>query len=379
MKNISILGSTGSIGKQTLEIVDVNKDIRVLGLTTNTNIDLLNEQINKYNPILVAVMDIEKAKELRKKVKGKVMVLEGIEGIIEVSKINEVHIVVTALVGMIGIRPTIEAIKSGKDIALANKETLVTAGTLIIDLAKKHKVKLLPVDSEHSAIFQSLNGENINSIERIILTASGGPFRGKTLKELEKVSLEDALKHPNWSMGSKITIDSATMMNKGLEVIEAKWLFDIDMNSIDVVVHKESIIHSMVEFCDGSNIAQLGLPDMKLPIQYALFYPERKINNFRRLNLYDIGVLSFEKPDLETFRCLKLAYESMEIGKTMPTVLNAANEFAVARFLESKIRFIDIPNIIEYAMEKHNPINIVNVEDILESEKLTYELLESRW
>jgi 1-deoxy-D-xylulose-5-phosphate reductoisomerase len=380
MKKIAILGSTGSIGTQTLEIVDSNKDIEVLGLTANSNIQLLYKQVLKYNPKVVAVMNKEKALELSQMLtNNKVEVLSGIEGLIEVAKLSEVDIVVTAVVGMIGLRPTVEAIKAGKDIALANKETLVTAGSIIIDLIKEYNVKLLPVDSEHSAIFQCLNGENNKEVNNIILTASGGPFRGKKMKDLENISVAQALQHPNWSMGSKITIDSATLMNKGLEVIEAKWLFDLNEEQIKVVVHPQSIIHSMVEFVDGATMAQLGLPDMKLPIHYALYYPNRKSSDFPRMSLAKIGTLSFEEPDLNTFRCLKLAYDSIAIGGSMPTVVNAANEIAVSKFLNNKIGFLDIPRVIEYAMERHNVINKLNVESVIECEKWTHNLVESRW
>lgn len=380
MKKIAILGSTGSIGTQTLEIVDSNKDIEVLGLTANSNIQLLYKQVLKYNPKVVAVMNKEKALELSQMLtNNKVEVLSGIEGLIEVAKLSEVDIVVTAVVGMIGLRPTVEAIKAGKDIALANKETLVTAGSIIIDLIKEYNVKLLPVDSEHSAIFQCLNGENNKEVNNIILTASGGPFRGKKMKDLENISVAQALQHPNWSMGSKITIDSATLMNKGLEVIEAKWLFDLNEEQIKVVVHPQSVIHSMVEFVDGSTMAQLGLPDMKLPIHYALYYPNRKSSDFPRMSLAKIGTLSFEEPDLNTFRCLKLAYDSIAIGGSMPTVVNAANEIAVSKFLNNKIGFLDIPRVIEYAMERHNVINKLNVESVIECEKWTHNLVESRW
>jgi 1-deoxy-D-xylulose-5-phosphate reductoisomerase len=379
MKNIVILGSTGSIGTQTLEVVSENKDINVIGLTANQNIDLLYEQILTYRPKVVAVMDPDKAYELEKRVGDLVQVLSGMEGLISVATLSEAEIVVTAVVGMIGLTPTVKAIKAGKDIALANKETLVTAGELIMNLVAEYNVKLLPVDSEHSAIFQSLNGENNRSIERLLLTASGGPFRGKTVKELEKITVAQALKHPNWSMGSKITIDSATLMNKGLEVIEAKWLFGTKVEQVDVVVHPQSIIHSMVEFNDGSIIGQLGLPDMKLPIQYALYYPERHLNNYKRLNLSEIGRLTFEKPDSETFRCLSLAYEAIHAGGTMPTVLNAANEKAVAMFLKEQISFLEIPRVIEYAMSKHDVMKELTVDRIKACEMWTYEIIESRW
>ncbi|PKM95746.1 MAG: 1-deoxy-D-xylulose-5-phosphate reductoisomerase [Firmicutes bacterium HGW-Firmicutes-1] len=379
MKKISILGSTGSIGMQTLEIVDENEDIQVYGLTTNTNIERLYQQIQKFKPKVVAVMDEKKAMMLKSMVHSEVTVLQGIEGLIEVATLSEIDTVVTAVVGMIGLRPTIEAIKASKNIALANKETLVTAGSIIMELAKKHNVSILPVDSEHSAIFQALKGENAKEIENIWLTASGGPFRGLKTKELEGITLEQALKHPNWSMGHKITIDSATLMNKGLEVIEAKWLFDVSADQIKVVVHPQSIIHSMVEFCDGSVIGQLGLPDMKLPIQYALYYPNRHQNSFKRLNLAQIGKLTFEEPDRVTFPCLQLAFDAMNIGGSMPTVLNAANELVVSKFLNKEIGFIEIPKIIDFCMSKHDIINEITLDKILEVQKWTYELIESRW
>lgn len=379
MKKISILGSTGSIGTQTLEIVEKSNDIEVVGLTANKSIDKLLEQIIKFKPKVVAVMDEKKAKELKELVNINIRVLSGIDGLIEVACLEETDIVVTAVVGMIGLKPTIEAIKAGKDIALANKETLVTAGELIMSLAKEYGVRILPVDSEHSAIFQSLQGEEHRAIEDIILTASGGPFRGMTKNELGKISVEHALKHPNWSMGNKITIDSASLMNKGLEVIEAKWLFDVSDKQIKVVVHPQSIIHSMVAFSDSSVIAQLGLPDMKLPIQYALYYPERNENTFNRLNLAQIGQLTFEEPDLETFTCLRLAYDALRIGGTMPTVLNAANENAVNKFLKKEIEFLEIPKIIDFCMSKHDIIYTMSLETILETEKWTYEMIESRW
>lgn len=379
MKKISILGSTGSIGTQTLEIVEKNNELQVIGLTTNTNIEKLYEQILKFNPKVVAVMDEKKALELKSKVNKEITVLSGMEGLIAVATLAEVDTVVTAVVGMIGLRPTVEAIKASKNIALANKETLVTAGSFIMPLAKEMNISILPVDSEHSAIFQALNGEKLNALETIWLTASGGPFRGKKKDELEKITVEEALKHPNWSMGNKITIDSATLMNKGLEVIEAKWLFDVECDQIKVVIHPQSIIHSMVEFVDSSVIAQLGLPDMKLPIQYALYYPNRQVNTFRRLNLAEIGQLTFEEPDFENFPCLKLAYEALGIGGTMPTVLNAANELVVSKFLNRQIGFLDIPKIIHFCMSKHDIIKEVNIEIITEVQKWTYELIESRW
>ncbi len=379
MKLISILGSTGSIGVQTLEIVSANEDLKVVGLTTNVNIDLLYEQILVFDPQVVAVMNEEKALELKKLVGNKTEVLSGMEGLIAVATLSEAQVVVTAVVGMIGLQPTIKAIEAGKDIALANKETLVTAGELIMPLIKKHGVRLLPVDSEHSAIFQALQGESYDSIDKIWLTASGGPFRNKKRAELEHVTLAQALRHPNWSMGHKITVDSATMMNKGLEVIEAKWLFDVKPEQIQVLVHPQSIIHSMVEFKDSSVIAQLGLPDMKLPIQYALYYPDRQSNAMKRLNLAAIGKITFEEPDMKTFNCLGLAYEAMKIGGTMPTVMNAANELAVKKFIEGEIGFLDIPQMIETAMSKHKVDPSVTLESILASERWTYELLESGW
>lgn len=380
MKRITILGSTGSIGKQTLEIVDENDDIEVLAITANTNIDLLYKQIVKYQPQLAVVMDKKKASELEKRVKDySVTIMTGMEGLVAAATLSEVDIVVTAVVGMIGLLPTVEAIKAKKDIALANKETLVCGGELIMGLVKEYGVRMLPVDSEHSAIFQSLNGEKEQTVENLWLTASGGPFRGKKISELEKISVEQALKHPNWSMGSKITIDSATMMNKGLEVIEAKWLFNLKNDAIKVVVHPQSIIHSMVAFKDSSVIAQLGLPDMKLPIQYALYYPERRINNYERLDLAKIASLTFEEPDKETFRCLQLAYDALDIGGSMPIVLNACNELVVQRFLEKRIQFLDIPRIISEVMEKHDVISVDSVDTILQCEKWTHDIVESRW
>jgi 1-deoxy-D-xylulose-5-phosphate reductoisomerase len=377
MKKIAILGSTGSIGRQTLEVVLEQRDIEVCGLTTNTNIDLLEEQINIYNPSLVAVMDRQQAAKLRTRIVGSITVLEGMEGLIKVATMAQVDMVVTAVVGMIGLRPTIEAIKAGKDIALANKETLVTAGELIMKLVKAYQVRLVPVDSEHSAIMQSLEGESHLAIESILLTASGGPFRTWDTEAMKKVTLADALKHPNWSMGNKITIDSATLMNKGLEVIEAKWLFDVKMADIKVIIHPQSIIHSMVQYIDGSVIGQMGLPDMKLPIQYALYYPERKYNQYKRLKLSDIQTLTFEEPCHNNFPCLNYAYKAMTIGGTMPTVLNAANEKAVCLFLSGQIEFLDIPKLIEYAMSKHDVKEADTLEIILETEKWAHETIDS--
>ena len=380
MKKIAILGSTGSIGTQTLEVVRENKDIEVVGLAAGNNIRLLEEQIREFHPKTAAVWSEERAKELREKVKNvDVKVVSGMEGLIELSVMEESEILVTAIVGMIGIRPTIEAIKAGKDIALANKETLVTAGHIIMPLAKEHRVSILPVDSEHSAIFQSLQGGQEKALHKILLTASGGPFRGKTKEELANIQVEDALKHPNWEMGRKITIDSSTLVNKGLEVIEAKWLFDVSFDQIEVVVHPQSIIHSMVEYVDGAIIAQLGTPDMKLPIQYALYYPERRFLPGERLDFAKLSQLTFEKPDMETFYGLRLAFEAGRAGGSLPTVFNAANELAVSKFLERKIKYLEIPEIIEYCMQKHTIIGNPSVDEILQTEQEVYEQIESRW
>ncbi len=381
MKKIAILGSTGSIGTQTLDIVDQNQgDLQVVALAAGSNITLLEQQARKYKPLLVAVWDEERANELKQKLADtQITVASGMDGLLAVATIPESEILVTAIVGMLGIRPTIAAIEAGKDIALANKETMVTAGHIIIPLAKKCGVSILPVDSEHSAIFQSLNGERQNKIKKILLTASGGPFRGKTYEELENVTLEDALKHPNWSMGRKITIDSATMVNKGLEVMEAKWLFDVKPSQIEVVVHPQSILHSAVMFEDGAVIGQMGTPDMRLPILYALFYPERRMLYAEELDLFAIGNLTFERPDRETFYGLSLAYDALDAGGNVPTVYNAANERAVAKFLDGKISFVQIPEIIASSMEevyyKENP----TLEEILDTEATTYEYIESRW
>lgn len=380
MKKIAILGSTGSIGTQTLDVVRNNNDLEVASLAVGSNIELLEQQILEFRPSVVSVWNEEKAKELKEKVKHlNVKVLSGMDGLIACAVEKEVSTVITAVVGMIGIRPTIEAIKAGKDIALANKETLVTAGHLIIPLAKEYGVSLLPVDSEHSAIFQCLHGERQNKISKILLTASGGPFRGKTRDELKNIQVEDALKHPNWSMGQKITIDSSTMVNKGLEVIEAKWLFDVDYSQIQVVVQPQSIIHSMVEFEDSGVMAQLGTPDMRLPIQYALYYPERRTLPGERLDFYKLGQITFEKPDMETFRGLSLAYEAGKQGGSIPTVYNAANELAVSMFLKRKISYLEIVDSIEYAMEKHRFVENPSVEQILEAEQETYHNLEEKW
>ena len=380
MRNIAILGSTGSIGTQTLEIVRENNDLNVVSIAAKSSINKLEEQVREFKPDIVCVYDEKAASQFKVMISDtNTKVVSGMEGLIEAATYKSAELVVTAFVGMIGIVPTVEAIKAGKNIALANKETLVTAGHIVLDLAKKNNVKILPVDSEHSAIFQSLNGENSKEIDKILLTASGGPFRTKTKDDLKTVTLEDALKHPNWSMGQKITIDSATMVNKGLEVLEAKWLFDVDVDNIQVVVQPQSIIHSMVQFNDGAVIAQLGVPDMKLPIQYAIYYPERRYLSGDRLDFGKIGQITFEDPDFEKFKGLELAYESGRIGGSMPTVLNAANEKAVAMFLNRKIGYLEIADIIEYCMSKHNTIENPTIEQILEIENWVNELIESKW
>ncbi|SEQ11640.1 1-deoxy-D-xylulose 5-phosphate reductoisomerase [Lachnospiraceae bacterium RM5] len=377
MKDIIILGSTGSIGCQALDIVrEYKDDLRVVGLAVLKNIDLLEKQIREFKPLVVCVYDEEKALKLKDKVKDlDVEVLTGMDGLIKLSSYEKGDILLTAIVGMIGIRPTIAGIESGKDIALANKETLVCAGHIIMNLAKEKGVSILPVDSEHSAIFQSLRGNDKSQVNKIILTASGGPFRGYTKEMLKDVKLADALKHPNWSMGKKITVDSSTMVNKGLEVIEARWLFDTDFDNIEVVIQPQSVIHSMVEYDDGAVIAQLGTPDMKLPIQYAFFYPDRKFLKGDRLNFYELKSIDFYKPDMEVFSGIKLAYKAGKTGGTMPTVFNAANEFAVAEFIDEKIKYTDIVEMIEYAMDNHKVIDNPTVDDILETEKAVYELL----
>ena len=380
MKNIVVLGSTGSIGTQTLEIIDAYPDkLQVVAFAAGSNVEKIAPQIRKYHPKKVVMFDEAAAKALKTKVADlDVTVLAGMSGLIEICTMEEADVVLTAVVGMIGITPTIEAIKAGKDIALANKETLVTAGHIIMPLAKKMGVSILPVDSEHSAIFQSLNGEPKNRLKKILLTASGGPFRGMSKEQLADKTVKDALKHPNWSMGPKITIDSATMVNKGLEVMEAGWLFDVNYDQIQVVVHPQSIIHSMVEYVDGAVIAQLGLPDMKLPIQYALFYPDRLPMNTTGIDFFQLGQISFEKPDLETFQGLKLAYEAFEKGGSMPTVFNAANEKAVSLFLQEKIRFLDIADIIAETMSRHQVIAKPDVEQILMTEQWCYEQIAER-
>ena len=372
MKKISILGSTGSIGTQTLDVVRANRDkFEVVAISANSSINLLLEQIKEFKPKYVAVYNEASANVLKEMIPSdiNIEVLSGMEGLVAISSLDEIDVLLTAIVGMIGLVPTLEAIKKGKTIALANKETLVTAGQLVMEEAKKNNVKILPVDSEHSAIFQCLNGENNKEIESLILTASGGPFRGKTKSQLLNVTKNEALKHPNWSMGRKISIDSSTLMNKGLEVIEAKWLFDVNTDKIDVVVHPQSIIHSMVQFVDSSIIAQMGCPDMKLPIQYALTYPDRILNDFERLDFSKLNSLTFEKPDLETFPCLKLAYDSLNMGGTYSAVLNAANEVLVNEFLEDKIGFYDIPYYIEKTLDAHKSISKPSLEEILHIDK----------
>lgn len=379
MKKIAILGSTGSIGTQTLEVVRENGDIEVTAAAAGNNIALLEEQIREFHIPLAAVWSEEKAAELKSRVKDlDVRIVSGMDGLLEVAAAQESEILVTAIVGMIGIRPTIEAIKVGKDIALANKETLVTAGHLIMPLAKEYGVSILPVDSEHSAIFQSLQGGQREALHKILLTASGGPFRGKKREELTKIQVEDALKHPNWEMGRKITIDSSTMINKGLEVIEAKWLFDVSVDQVQVVVQPQSIIHSMVEYEDGAVIAQLGTPDMKLPIQYALYYPERRYLPGDRLDFEMLTQITFEKPDMDTFYGLKLAYEAGRTGGSLPTVLNAANEKAVALFLDRKIGYLQIPELIEECMRRHRVIEKPTVEQILETEAEVYAYIDEK-
>ena len=380
MKTIAILGSTGSIGTQTLEVARANGDIRIAALAAGRNIKMLEQQIREFRPRIAAVWEEKDAKQLRIAVADlPVEILSGMAGLKAVAVCEESQILVTAIVGMIGILPTIEGIKAGKDIALANKETLVTAGHIIMPLAKKHHVQILPVDSEHSAIFQSLNGEEGKRIEKILLTASGGPFRGKTWDELQNVQLEDALKHPNWAMGQKITIDSASMVNKGLEVMEARWLFGTELDQIQVVIQPQSVIHSMVQFTDGAVIAQLGTPDMKLPIQYALYYPHRRFLAGERLDFAKLGRITFEDPDLDTFKGLAYAFEAAKMGGSMPTVFNAANERAVSKFLNRSIKFTEIYDIIRYCMDTHHVIENPDVQQILDTEQSVYELIEGRW
>lgn len=380
MKKIAILGSTGSIGTQTLEIVREQGDIQVTALAAGGNISLLEKQIREFRPGLVSVWEEKKAKDLRENIRDlDIKVLWGMDGLVAVATEKNAEILVTAIVGMVGIRPAIEAIKAKKAIALANKETLVTAGHVIMPLAKEYRVPILPVDSEHSAIFQCLQGQKGNPIKKILLTASGGPFRGKKRKDLQNIQVEDALKHPNWEMGKKITIDSSTLVNKGLEVMEAKWLFGVALDQIQVVVHPQSVIHSAVEYEDGSVIAQLGTRDMRLPIQYALYYPLRRPLSGEKLDLFALGSLTFEAPDMETFSGLSLAYDAMRRGGNIPTVFNAANERAVAMFLDRKISYPAITEIIGESMESIGFVKEPDVEQILETESATYEFIESRW
>ena len=379
MRTIAIIGSTGSIGTQTLDVVRANADIRIGALAAGNNIELLEKQVREFRPALVSVQSKDKADALRIALSDfNCKIVYGMDGLIAVATYEPAELVVTAIVGMIGIRPTIEAIKAGKDIALANKETLVTAGHLIMKLAEEYHVRILPVDSEHSAIFQSLQGNRHGAVHKILLTASGGPFRGKKSEELMEIKVEDALKHPNWSMGRKITIDSSTMVNKGLEVIEAKWLFDVDVDRVQVVVQPQSIIHSMVEYVDGAIIAELGTPDMKLPIQYALYYPERRFLPGDRVDFWTLGKLEFEKPDTDTFYGLELAYEAGRKGGSLPTVFNAANELAVSKFLNREIKYLEITEIIEDCMKAHKNIENPTLEQILETEAATYERINSR-
>ncbi len=378
MKKIGILGSTGSIGTQTLEIVRSNGDLQVTALAAGSNVREMERQIREFSPLYAVMWAPESADELKKKVADTgTKVLQGMDGLLKIAVMEQMDVLVTAIVGMIGIRPTIAAIQAGKTIALANKETLVTAGHIIMPLAAEKKVSILPVDSEHSAIFQSMHRENKDRVRKILLTASGGPFRGKKREELLDITVEDALRHPNWSMGRKITVDSSTLVNKGLEVIEAKWLFGVEPEDIQVVVHPQSIIHSMVEYADGGIMAQLGMPDMKLPIQYALFYPDRRPMEGKRVDFYQLSSMTFEKPDTETFRGLSMAYDAVAKGGSMPTVYNAANEKAVALFLERKIRFLEIYDLIQGAMEQHKVIQNPSVEEILETEAAVYEYIDA--
>ncbi len=376
MKKLGILGSTGSIGTQALEVVRANPELKVTALAAGSSVDKLEQQIREFKPEIAVMWEEKAAKELQTRVSDMdVKVSYGMDGLMEIAAFSEVEVLLTAVVGMIGIRPTIEAIKNGKTIALANKETLVTAGHIIMPLAAQYNVPILPVDSEHSAIFQSLNGDAKNRIEKILLTASGGPFRGKKREQLLDIQVEDALKHPNWAMGRKITIDSSTLVNKGLEVIEAKWLFDVTPEQIQVVVHPQSIIHSMVQYVDGGIMAQLGMPDMKLPIQYALFYPDRKPMDGKRVDFYELGSMTFEKPDTEAFPGLRLAYEALAAGGSMPTVYNAANEKAVSLFLDRKIKYLQIAELIEESMKRHKVIQNPDVNQILQAEAEVYEFI----
>lgn len=379
MKRIAILGSTGSIGTQTLDVVRANGDIQVMGLAAGRNIMKLEEQIREFHPVLAAVWDEQAAKDLEVRIRDTdTRVVSGMDGLLELSAMEGPEILVTAIVGMLGIRPTMEAIRAGKDIALANKETLVTAGHLIMAMAKEYGVRILPVDSEHSAVFQALNGESRKEIHKLLITASGGPFRGKKRKDLERVTVADTLKHPNWVMGQKITVDSATLVNKGLEVMEARWLFDVDLDHIQVVVQPQSVIHSMVEFEDGAVMAQLGTPDMKLPIQYALYYPQRRFLPGERLDFWKMGQITFEAPDPENFRGLALAFSAGRQEGTMPTVFNAANELAVRLFLEGKISYLAITDLIQAAMERHENRPNPGLDDILRAEQETYDYINGQ-
>ena len=379
MKKIAVMGSTGSIGTQTLEIVRSNADLQVAALAAGRNFRKMEEQVREFSPRLAVMWDKEAARELRERIRDTdTKVLEGMEGLLEIAVMEESEVLVAAIVGMIGIRPTIAAIQAKKTIALANKETLVTAGHIIMPLAAQEKVSILPVDSEHSAIFQSMQGQPRERVSRILLTASGGPFRGRKREELLNITVEDALKHPNWAMGKKITVDSSTLVNKGLEVIEAKWLFDVEPEKIQVVVHPQSIIHSMVEYADGGIMAQLGMPDMKLPIQYALFYPDRRFMDGKKVDFFEVASMTFERPDLETFPGLKMAYDAIAAGGRMPAVYNAANEKAVSLFLSKKIRFLEIYDLIREAMENHKVIAEPSLEDILETEAAVYEFIDTR-
>lgn len=381
MKIISVLGSTGSIGTQTLDVVRKNNDLKAIALAAGNNVELLEKQVREFLPEYVSVGTYEAMNDLKLRLSdlSGIEYGYGMEGLISCATYEKATIVVTAVVGMMGIRPTIEAIKAGKDIALANKETLVTAGHIIMKLAKEYGVSILPVDSEHSAIFQCLNGEKCNNIYKILLTASGGPFRGRTIDQMRDIQVEDALKHPNWAMGRKITIDSSTMVNKGLEVMEAHWLFDVPLDKVQVVVQPQSVIHSMVEFDDGAVMAQLGTPDMRLPIIYALYYPERRFLDTKHLDFWALNQITFEKPDMENFRGLKLAYEAGNKGGNIPTMFNAANELAVSMFLDRKIGYLDIVDIIEQSMNNIGFIDNPNLEQILETEAATYEFIRSRW
>ena len=380
MKNIAILGSTGSIGTQTLDVVRKNNDLRVVAVSAGKSVEKLEEQIREFHPLLAAVWDEKAAEDLKIRIADTTTkVVSGMDGLLELASMPESDILVTAIVGMIGIRPTMEGIRAGKDIALANKETLVTAGHLIMPMAKEYGVSILPVDSEHSAIFQAIHGEEKKEIHKLLITASGGPFRGRTTEYLKNVTVADTLRHPNWVMGQKITVDSATLVNKGLEVMEAKWLFDVDLDHIQVVVQPQSIIHSMVEFKDGAIMAQLGTPDMRLPIQYALYYPHRRYLDGDRLDFTKLHEITFEVPDMETFRGLPMAIRASREGGSMPTVFNAANELAVKKFLEEKIGFLDIYEIIAQSMDRHKKIAHPDLDEILSIEQDTYQWIESRW